>query len=379
MPPPIAARAPTANRAFLARLSPVATMRCRRFRHPALESPTPPRVQSRHATCHAAPGMRALLIGVLMIGPLAMAEEPTPPDVLHGERYDGRVVERPRSDYALAVPRAILLVPRLLVAGLGAAAKPGMEWAERRRIPERVMAAITAEDGREGIRPVINYELGYRPSFGILYFYERIPRDGRFTLSIATGGPDAILASTHLTLPLPDRRFTVEVAGAYSRRDDELFTGIGMPDPARFARYLLNAGDATVGLSYQPLRSLRIAAGVDFGFRRFGNGTAYGGDPAIADVYCVRGADGECVPLGVDEQQVPGFNHGTQFAREILAVHVDSRRDERARACSSTARSSTRTASATTARATSCSPATRVPRSSCGGTARSTSASPSAT
>ncbi len=274
--------------------------------------------------------MRTLLIALLLVGPAARAAEPStaPPDVLHGERYDGRAPQRSTKKYWLAVPRLLLLPPRLLVRGLGAAAKPAMEWNERDHVAERVIGALTSEDGLVGVRPVINYELDFRPSFGVLYFNERLPGHARVTVSTAFGGPETILQNAHATVPLAGGRVALDVDAAYRRRNDELYTGIGMRNTLPHGRYAADEADAAATLSWRPLPPLRLDAGVDFGIRRFADGEPYAGDRAIGEVYCVRALGGHCATGAVDEALVPGFAAGTQFARETVGAHLDSRRAE---------------------------------------------------
>ncbi|MDB4969690.1 MAG: hypothetical protein JWN44_5379 [Myxococcales bacterium] len=274
--------------------------------------------------------MRTLLAAFLLMSAVARAGEALsrPPDVLHGERYDGRNVKRPARDYLLVVPRLLLVPPRLLMLGLGAVAKPALEWNERKHVAERVVAALTSSDGLVGVRPVFNYELNFRPSFGALYFNDRLPRGAHLTASTAIGGPETILQSAHVTVPLMHGRAAVDVDTTYRRRNDELYTGIGMHNPLPFARYATDQADAAAVLSLRPLHPLRVELGVDVGIRRFADGEPYGGDRKIGEVYCIRGVAGRCLTGAIDERLAPGFGAGTQFARETVAVHLDSRRDE---------------------------------------------------
>src|SRR5258707_7774419 len=151
--------------------------------------------------------MRSLLVACLLISSLARsvasAAEPPPtttPDVLHGERYDGRKAPPEVRKNALVVPRLFLAVPRLVMRGIGRAAKPLMEWNERKHIAERVVGALTSDDGLVGVRPVINYELAFRPSFGVLYFNDRLPGGGHLMVSSAMAGPETILQNGHVTV-----------------------------------------------------------------------------------------------------------------------------------------------------------------------------------
>jgi hypothetical protein len=203
-----------------------------------------------------------------------------------------------------------------------------MEYSERHHIPERLLAAITSPDGKEGVRPVFDYEAAFRPSVGAMYFNDRIPNGGRFTASLQTGGPDTIISGAHARLPWLRDRLTLDVGVDHRRRSDELFTGIGMPTHARFSRYGIDQVDGTVAVSAHPMASLTISVIEDIGLRRYNPGFAYGGDPSIDEVVCIRDKRGGCIPGTVDDAQAPGFGAGTQFTRETLAVHIDSRREE---------------------------------------------------
>jgi hypothetical protein len=274
--------------------------------------------------------MDRVVIALLALESLALAEgaPSQPPDVLGGERYDGRTMERSSRSDALFVPRLLLTIPRSLVRSLGIAARPVMEWSERNHVPDRVIAALTSEDGLEGVRPVVEYELSYRPAFGIQYFNNRLPKGAQLAISTATGGPEVILGDARLKVPLLGGRAALDVGVSYRRRDDELYTGIGMNSPYAFARYAFEQGDATATFSATPIPALRVEVGGDLGIRAYGNGTPYGGDGSLFDVYGAGSASGRSSGGPIDDTLVPGFAHGTRFLRAVAALHADSRRDE---------------------------------------------------
>ncbi|HWE28664.1 MAG TPA: BamA/TamA family outer membrane protein [Polyangia bacterium] len=258
----------------------------------------------------------SLIAAVLVAAASARAEETTPPDVVHGERYDGRDRQRSARPYLLALPRVVLGVPRLLVRGLDAAAKPLLEWNERRHVAERVIGAVTTDDGKIGVRPVIDYVAGYRPSFGVLFFDERLPRDARVTLSAAIGDQHTMQENVHATVPVLESRGTLELDAGYRRRNDELYAGLGMHRLLPEVRYAVDQVDASASLSLRVVERMHLELGFAYGYRRFADGESYGGDPAIGDVYTL------------DDTVVPGFASGTQFFRETAGVHLDSRRTE---------------------------------------------------
>jgi hypothetical protein len=274
--------------------------------------------------------MQALLVVLLCMGPIApaRASAETPPDVLRGERYDGRAPQPSTRAALLAVPRLVLAVPRLVVRGLGAVAKPVMEWNEREHAYQHVLAALTAKDGREGVRPVFHYELAFRPSAGIVYFNHRLPHGTQASVSTEIGGLETFIQNARVTVPLARERVTLAVEARYRRRDDELYTGIGMNAELPRARYAVDEADVESRVALRPRRALRLEVGADLGLRRFADGHAYDGDRPIGEVYCVRLLDGRCRTGAIDEAQVPGFADGTQFARGRAALAVDSRQDE---------------------------------------------------
>jgi hypothetical protein len=287
--------------------------------------------------------MRPLLIALLLLPSTARAAEPmlpaaaaepdadgptdpTPPDVLAGERYDGRAAEPLPRDFGRALARALLWPPRMLVRGIGGVARPAMEWNERDHVQQRVTQALTSDDGLLGVRPVINYEADFTPSFGLLFFDNRLPDHMRSSVSSAFGGPSVLANDARLAIPL-GAHMELALHADYSRRNDELYTGIGMHSPLPFSRYAFDRVDATAELQYRPLHALQLDAGSDLGWRRFSNGTAYAGDQPIAGVYCERGLGARCAGP-VDERLVPGYAAGTQLVRVHGAAHVDGRADE---------------------------------------------------
>src|SRR5260370_40871150 len=90
------------------------------------------------------PVLVALLLGTSIA---SAGETAAPPDVLHGDRYDGRAPQKSARKYVLAVPRAILAVPRLLVRRIAAAARPALSGGGRNPGPQRGDAALTPHHG----------------------------------------------------------------------------------------------------------------------------------------------------------------------------------------------------------------------------------------
>ncbi len=270
----------------------------------------------------------------LVAGGQAAAATPTsntgaPPDVIHGERYDGR--KKPPTSARkslLVVPRILLAVPYLVVKGLAAVARPAMEWSERDRLPQWVNEALSSNDGHVGVRPYLQYELEFKPLVGATYFNHRLPHGARLKLTTGVGGPNDVLQEGEVKVPLTKTRLAMSFLARYYRSDDEIYTGIGMRNHLPFARYGMDQADAWVGLALLAKQGLRLVVSADLGARRFRNGVPYKGDHTIADVYCDRIGNGPCFVPQMDRKLVPGFADGTQFVRESVEVHIDSRKNE---------------------------------------------------
>jgi hypothetical protein len=100
-----------------------------------------------------------------------------------------------------------------------------------------------------------------------------------------------------------------------------------MRSPSPFARYAVDEIDASLRWIWVPAKLARLDFSVDGAARRFANGTPYGGDRSIAEVYC--GRIGNVCPIhNVSNALVPGFSTGTRFVRESVALHIDNRREE---------------------------------------------------
>src|SRR5262249_298948 len=131
--------------------------------------------------------MRAIVVAVLVLGSgaPAIAARTDPPDVRRGEPYDGRMRREPAGKQLVVLPRMLLAPPRLLMRGVGAIAKPLIEWVEHNHVPETLYAAFTSEDGLVGVRPVVDYQLAFKPSGGVLYFNNRLGSGAGLVVSTA--------------------------------------------------------------------------------------------------------------------------------------------------------------------------------------------------
>lgn len=273
--------------------------------------------------------MRTLLLSLLIVCTPAFAAKP-PPDPSRGERFDGRRSDpaAARREAALAVPRALLVLPRLLWRAIWVPIGIGARFVERHYVFQRVLAAITSRDGLVGVRPAVSVITGIQPIFGLSYFNLRAlgPRtELRATLA---GNVADVITAGFLMRPTSlwgAAQYTLSID--YTYRDDFVYSGIGFETAreGRVGRYSANLVDvhSVVHLGAHSLVSF-YADGA-FGLRRFGNGIFVYGDPPIADVYCTPKFAGRCLSSHVSEAEVPGFNTGTQFLRATLGMRVDTR------------------------------------------------------
>ena len=269
---------------------------------------------------------------ILLLAPCPSRGEEPAPDPSRGETYDGRPHGPGWRDNLKLVPRLVLTPLRELFAGLGWVAHHLLDWDERNRVHETVLAAATTSDGTIGVRPAFQYSISFAPVVGLRFFDQKLLGPGtNFELLGMTGGTNVVYAEAHARPTPDDRAITASVDAAYNRRDDQVFTGVGYTNDnrqtiARGSRYAVDALDAGGKLSLAVAPGLFFDFNTLFGLRRFGNGRHIADELPIAEVYCVQDLlSNQCVAGSVDETRVPGFNRGTQFFRAGVNARIDSR------------------------------------------------------
>jgi outer membrane protein assembly factor BamA len=269
-----------------------------------------------------------ILFTALAMSSPAHGDARPPPDVTHGERFDGRVRDRGSARRKLLwIPRVLLAPLRWLLRGVAWLARPPTEAGERHHVVERVLRLFMSRDGLIGVYPTLSYTAGFTPFFGGTFFDRRVIGEGTaLQLSLAGADSNNIMTSAWMRPTHELRAVELELAVAYERRNDQLFTGIGLPSQlVNGSRYAHDRVDVGALVDFQPARAVRFTLAGRFGWRRFGNGRLVGDDLPIDEVFCLRNARNVCIPGTVDPRLVPGFHEGTQFVRGSAAVRVDTR------------------------------------------------------
>jgi hypothetical protein len=196
---------------------------------------------------------------------------------------------------------------------------------ERHHITQQLYLMFTSADGTFGVRPQITWTLSFSPFFGATFFHHRMLGVGTtFDVTVEGGfSPDLIQTRVHAR-PTPwGRAIQLDLTTSFLRRDDQLFTGIGM-ETLGPSRYLLNAFDIDGFLRFIVRPEARLFLGGHFGLRRYADGRQLGDEPPVSKLYCVRTVSGLCSQF-VDENLVPGFFSGTEFLRGTAGFAVDTR------------------------------------------------------
>lgn len=273
--------------------------------------------------------MRRVVVVLVLAALLAPAAHAKPapartaPDPRRGERLDGRAAPRDPRRTALAVPRAVLFVPRLGFQLLFAPILRVSAEAEERHWWSRLYWTFTAEDRRSGLRPEFSYASGFSPAIGLRWYDRRtLGPNTLIQARFRTGGTNILMGElTVVPVPAAGLRIRVErtdqalFAGTRGESDDDL-AELGR-DESRYGydRALVELGTAPP----MPGRlSLSLRAQLDV--HDYYDGSEQGGDRPIREVWCSDCATGE-----VDETLVPGFDNGTRRAVAAATLALDTR------------------------------------------------------
>ncbi len=225
--------------------------------------------------------------------------------------YDGRPAPGPDAvDIALWIPRVVFSPLYLLT-----------EWVLRKPLDlmftemERIHAftwlldLFTFGPNRQaGIFPTAFYDFGFRPSVGVLgYWNQFLWEHNRIALHAATGGPDWFLVDVN-DIFNPNSFTLFRFNFQAFERPDQIFGGIGWNATQTVrSRYRVQEIDASVVAGIRPWR--RTAIDYELGFRTASFlSNAMFGDPGVGE----RG------------QVPPGFNTGYNAVRTGVSLVVDT-------------------------------------------------------
>ncbi|MBI4511885.1 MAG: hypothetical protein HY698_19785 [Deltaproteobacteria bacterium] len=273
------------------------------------------------------------MVVVSLAGPVrAAGQGPNagPPDPRQGERLDGRSPPRNPRRVALAVPRLVLGVPRV---GLKLALWPVFrvsETIEQNALHSRLYWALTSEDEKIRVWPVVHYETGFLPSVGLRYYDTRSLGTGSLVdLRARTAGPSLFLAEMRLrppdATPVP-----LAVTFQYLHENDALFAGIHGETEEELeaqgraeSRYEVDRVLGRIAHARGLVGPLSLALRGEVDVRDFDNGVERNGDRPIVEVYCTNPGTPSCTE--VDERLVPGFRHGVRVVRGGATLRLDTR------------------------------------------------------
>jgi len=269
----------------------------------------------------------AALVYALAAAP-ACGDADRPPDPRCGDSLDGR---GPPPEAGVSASRAVLVVPHLLSEVVFWPILKTSAFLEHHKVPQRLRAITTSDDGLVGVRPEFLYASSFLPALGLRLFDRRLPGHSEIVTGFKTAGPDVIMVDGRLSGPPP---WGIAIGASWSRRRDRLFAGIGPQsrnDPLaaghEISRYAAEIGLVEATWSSPKDRLFMTELGADLEWRNYNSDDVRGG-PSIAELYGAPPAS--CAALGlpqpcVNPVAVPGFD-ARRVTRQRARVALDLRR-----------------------------------------------------
>jgi hypothetical protein len=266
------------------------------------------------------------LVAALLVGMVARAEEPPPPDPRQGERLDGRTDAGPRPDPSLLLPRLLLSPARAAAWMVLTPIDRATGFIERHKLHDRAYELLTSDDRLRGVRPLVRYQSDSAPAVGLRVFDRRTLGVGSALGASLRAGEGSLDTAVYVE---PPGHTGLRLQLGYDRRDDAIYGGTqGLPRDDLAAqgrpvvRYGFRRAQAATSLRQRLARGLVLSLQVGLDRRDYDAGRASGDDPSITEVYCVRGA-AACAPSAAGPPV--GFDEGLREARETVALAVDTR------------------------------------------------------
>jgi hypothetical protein len=169
---------------------------------------------------------------ILLLASLRASGEQPPPDPQAGEGYDGRAAPSvTRADLFLPPPRLVLAPLRWTVRAIAWPLRRLVEWDERNNVLATIGAAFSSGDGLIGVRPTLQYSISFTPILGLRIFDSKLlGPTTQSEVTLMTGGLDTFVGQLYLRPRPADRAYDATVRLTWVRRNDQVFTGIGMAD-----------------------------------------------------------------------------------------------------------------------------------------------------
>jgi hypothetical protein len=268
------------------------------------------------------------------------AEEPPPGAAIARPEHARRLSMRPREpeDIALAVPRTILSVPRMVLVGVFTPVAKVLYLFDDRVVARLRRVFLWNRAETIGWRPTLEFQGGYGFSGGARVFHKSLFGNGEYVHVEALAG-GVYLQSYEARVrgdTIGGSRVSLDMRGRYDVSPGLVFHGLGNPPPPKpgetetvgprdasvHTRYSQKRGLAAGRVGYrfgEPRRAFRPGLGFIFNHRRFGRdrrrtGSALwnnDGEPSIEEVY--------------DVDSLVGFEEGVDVVQLFGIAEVDTR------------------------------------------------------
>src|SRR4051812_27819608 len=165
-----------------------------------------------------------------------------PPDPQAGERSDAKKAPPSAGQILLWPPRLVLMPLRYLWKGVSYPLAAAANNEEKNHVSQQIYLMFTTADGTLGVRPELEYNLSFSPTVGASFFDRKLFGRDTYFDAVFRGGLAGDIAYTRVRArPLPDKWAPqLDLMTDFNRRDDQLFTGIGM-EHLRPSRYMINS------------------------------------------------------------------------------------------------------------------------------------------
>jgi hypothetical protein len=244
--------------------------------------------------------------------------------------YDGRPDVTTSAEDALWIPR-VLLFPFFVIgeygfrAPISALVSGGEEGAANAELPDMI-----------GLAPSVFYDLGFRPSFGLTFFWNDFIASGNdLRAKLTFGGPELWHAFIRDRIPLSPvvgdnrPRSYLQLDSDFILRDDLLYWGVGprTNDDDRGTFGLLGLGGGA-RIHLEPMFGFSFEAWVSGRYSTTDNGSCRSGESIVTEDFIYRACDPDTIRqrFAAGSYAIPpGFARPLTTLRNGARLSVDSR------------------------------------------------------